>query len=157
MAGSEPQRTTSVLALTSPAFQDGETIPTRHTADGEDLSPPLGWSAPPEGTRSFAVICEDHDAPSGTFVHWLVWDIDASERRLPEGAVGLPREGRNGFGVTGYGGPSPPPGLPHRYRFRVLALDTVLGLPNGARRPAVDQAIAGHVLAEGGLTGLYGR
>jgi Raf kinase inhibitor-like YbhB/YbcL family protein len=148
--------------LSSLAFADGANIPRRYTAEGENLSPHLSWGEPPAGTESFALLCEDPDAPSGNFVHWLAWDIDPSERELKESVPasgensGL-RQGQNGFRQTGYGGPAPPPGPPHRYIFRVWALDTRLGLNRGASRGEVERAIEGHVLAEARLTGIYGR
>jgi Raf kinase inhibitor-like YbhB/YbcL family protein len=150
------------LALASSAFADGGTIPRRHTADGEDLSPPLNWTSAPVGTESFALACEDPDAPSGTFVHWLAWDVEPSARQLKEGVsataenLGM-KQGENGFGRIGYGGPRPPPGKPHRYVFRLCALDTRLDLRNGATHAAFRQALTGHVLAEGVLVGTYGR
>jgi Raf kinase inhibitor-like YbhB/YbcL family protein len=150
------------LNVTSSAFQNGDTVPTRYTADGQDLSPPLAWGDAPARTQSFAVICEDPDAPSGRFVHWLLWNIEANQRDLDEGlaktaeAWGL-RQGQNGFGKTGYGGPKPPPGRPHRYIFSVYALDHRPDIAGGASRAEIDHAIAGHVLAEGVLVGTYGR
>lgn len=152
----------TALTLTSPAFANGATIPRRYTADGEDISPHLTWNEGPSGTVSFALVCEDPDAPSGLFVHWLVWNIPADESRLrpdfPATAetAGI-RQGENGFGNPGWGGPSPPPGKPHRYVFRLYALDTALDLPGGASRTELDRAIEGHVLAESILIGMYGR
>ena len=150
------------LEITSAAFRDGERIPKRFTADGEDLSPPLRWIDPPAGTRSFAIVCEDPDAPSGLFVHWVAWNIAADQRELKEGvspsaeASGI-RQGRNGFGNAGYGGPKPPPGKPHRYRFRLFALDAPLELGPGASRAELDHSIEGHVLGSGTLVGTYQR
>jgi Raf kinase inhibitor-like YbhB/YbcL family protein len=147
-----------VNRLTSPSFADGSTIPTRHTADGENVSPPLTWTGAPEGTESFVLVCEDPDAPSGTFVHWLVAGIPATCRELREGLHRVDLvEGENGFGELGWGGPSPPPGAPHRYVFRLYALDTTPTLEAGARRPDFDRAIEGHVLHEAVLIGMYGR
>jgi hypothetical protein len=148
------------LRLSSRAFADGDTVPRRHTADGKNVSPPLSWSEPPPGTRSLALICEDPDAPSGLFVHWLAWDIEPERGQLPEGASALTRDliqGTNGFGHVGYGGPSPPPGKPHRYVFRLFALDFRPELRPGAKRAELDRAIEAHVLAEGTLVGKYGR
>ncbi|NUP12691.1 MAG: YbhB/YbcL family Raf kinase inhibitor-like protein [Polyangiaceae bacterium] len=149
------------LSITSVAFADGSTIPRRHTADGDDLSPRLTLGAPPAGTASFALVCEDPDAPSGLFTHWIAWNIDPATRDLPEGIPttaphGI-RQGENGFGDTGWRGPSPPRGRPHRYVFRVIALDAPLDLESGANRSAFDRAIEGHALAEGKLIGMYGR
>jgi len=108
------------------------------------------------------LICEDPDAPSGTFVHWLVWNIAPAERQLGEALQssaprGGPRQGLNGFGGVGYAGPKPPPGPPHRYFFRVYALDIAIELPEGAKRSEFDRAVDGHILAEGVLVGMYGR
>lgn len=156
----QPGRTLPSFRLQSGAFTDGDRMPRRHTADGSNVSPPLAWSEPPPGTQAFALICEDPDAPSGTFVHWLAWNIAADRRDLPEGV--LPRapelvQGSNGFGKEGYGGPSPPPGKPHRYVFRLYALDQRIALRHGAKRDELDRAIEAHVLAEGTLVGKYGR
>lgn len=150
------------LRVTSPSFADGGPIPKRHTADGENLSPMLTWSQSPAGTESVAVVCEDPDAPHGPFVHWLLWNLDPTRRELPEGGlmsidmrdVGV---GRNGFGDSGYGGPMPPRGDAHRYVFRVYALDTRLDLHSGAAKEDFERCIDGHILAEGRLTGKYGR
>lgn len=150
------------IEVRSEAFEDGDRIPRKYTADGDDVSPPLRWGSPPSQTRSFAVICDDPDAPHGTFVHWTAWNIKADERSLLEGlpptadTYGV-RQGRNGFGRTGYGGPSPPPGKPHRYRFHVYALDVRPDLLSGATRAELERAMRGHVLAEGVLEGSYGR
>jgi Raf kinase inhibitor-like YbhB/YbcL family protein len=148
--------------LSSSAFADGAGIPRRHSADGENVSPHLSWSGPPAETESLALLCEDPDSRSGRFVHWLIWDIEPAQRELkddiPASAENYSfRQGENGFGQTGYGGPKPPPGPPHRYVFRLWALDTRLDLKNGARRDEVERAIEGHVLAEARLTGTYGR
>jgi Raf kinase inhibitor-like YbhB/YbcL family protein len=150
------------MRLTSTAFADGATIPRRFTADGEDISPPLTWNGAPPGTESFALVCEDPDAPSGLFVHWLVWNIEVGQLELREGLPkagevdGL-RQGQNGFGRIGWGGPSPPRGKPHRYVFRLYALDTKPELKAGAKRADFDVAIEAHVLAETMLIGMYGR
>src|SRR2546426_12557047 len=117
------------LELTSTAFRDGQSIPTKYTADGRNISPPLAWTDPPAGTKSFALICEDPDAPRGTFTHWLAFNLPAESRELPEGLSAEATrpdgslQGTNDFGKPGYGGPSPPPGKPHRYVFQLLALD----------------------------------
>jgi Raf kinase inhibitor-like YbhB/YbcL family protein len=145
------------LALTSESFQDGDPVPERHALEGENLSPPLSWSGLPDGTQSIAVICEDPDAPSGTFVHWVVWGIGPQAGGLGEGEA-APHEGQNDFGNTGYGGPSPPPGHGrHRYHFRVYALDAEPSLDQGASKEQLEAAIEGHVLATGELMGTYER
>ena len=150
------------LDVSSPAFREGERIPERFTADGANLSPVLCWSDPPPSTKSLAVLCEDPDAPSGVFVHWVVWDIRADERQLQEGIPHTAdpsnlRQGQNGFGGTGYAGPKPPPGKPHRYVFHVYALDAKPDLTAGATRAELDRLMDRHVVAEGTLTGMYGR
>ncbi len=146
------------MSLTSPAFAEGAAIPLRFTCDGEDRSPPLTWSDPPEGTRALALVMDDPDAPGGVFTHWLVYDLPADARSLAEGELpGGGKQGENDFGRIGYGGPCPPRGEQHRYRFAIYALDAPLDLPPGARRAAVLEAIAGHALARGVLTGTYRR
>jgi Raf kinase inhibitor-like YbhB/YbcL family protein len=145
------------LRLESPAFSDGDPIPTRHTCEGDDVSPPLAWSGVREGTRSLALIVDDPDAPFGTFVHWTGWGIDPGSGGLEAGAS-PPVEGENGFGRDGYGGPCPPPGHgPHRYFHRLYALDAELDLEPGASREQLEDAIEGHVLAEARLVGTYER
>jgi Raf kinase inhibitor-like YbhB/YbcL family protein len=145
------------LKLTSDAFEDGATIPERHTCEGDDVSPSLAWSALPEETKSLALIEHDPDAPSGDFVHWVAWNIEPGTGGLEEGAA-PPAEGTNGFGNPGYGGPCPPPGHgPHRYFHRLYALDAVLDLEPGASREQLEAAIEGHVLGEAQLVGTYER
>lgn len=145
------------MELSTPAFAPGARIPARYTCEGEDVSPALSWTAPPAGTRSLALIVEDPDAPGRTFTHWLAWGIDPGCAGLGEGER-APREGRNDFGAPGYRGPCPPVGHgPHRYVFRLLALDAELDLPPGASRGQVERALAGHVLAEAELVGIYER
>jgi Raf kinase inhibitor-like YbhB/YbcL family protein len=144
------------MKLTSGAFEEGDTIPRRHTCEAEDVSPPLSWEDVPEGTPSLALVVDDPDAPVGTFIHWLAWGID------PGGALGegeaAPHEGRNDFGETGYRGPCPPPGHGrHRYFFRLHALDAELDLEPGADRDELERAIEGHVLETAELVGGYER
>ncbi|MGH7285353.1 MAG: YbhB/YbcL family Raf kinase inhibitor-like protein [Polyangiaceae bacterium] len=157
---SQTKNSIATLELTSPAFADGTRIPKRYTADGEDLSPPLEWSAPPSGTKSIAVICEDPDAPSGIFFHWTAWSIAPKTRRFNEGVspddVEI-RQGENGFCKHGYGGPKPPPGPAHRYVFKIIALDSRVDLPAGATRRDFDTAIENHVIGCGTLVGVYSR
>jgi Raf kinase inhibitor-like YbhB/YbcL family protein len=149
--------------LTSPAFKAGDTIPKKHTCDGEDVSPPLAWSEPPAGTRSFALVCDDPDAPVGTWVHWVLYGLPAGARSLPEGVKPLPtledgtQQGTNDFRKTGYGGPCPPHGAAHRYFFRLHALDTRPSLASGATKAALLKAIEGHVVGQAELMGRYGR
>jgi Raf kinase inhibitor-like YbhB/YbcL family protein len=143
--------------LRTTAFGDGEAIPRRHTCEGEDVSPPLSWSDPPEDTQSLALVVDDPDAPGGTFTHWLAWDIDPAVGELGEGESAL-SEGRNGFGQTGYRGPCPPPGHgPHRYFFRLYALDEPLGVQRGADKTEVERALDSRSLATAQLMGTYER
>jgi Raf kinase inhibitor-like YbhB/YbcL family protein len=153
----------TTMEISSPAFGDGDRIPVNQTADGTNLSPELRWAGAPQNTRSFALICEDPDAPRGTWTHWVLFNVPADTTSYAEGvpAAGeLPdgaRQGKNDFGKIGYGGPSPPGGKPHRYYFKLYALDTKLDLPAGAGKDQVLGAMKGHVLAEGQLLGHYGR
>ncbi len=152
-----------IFSISSSAFKPGGSIPPEFTADGRDVSPALSWENPPPGTQSFALICDDPDAPVGTWVHWVLWNIPVSARGLPQGAQAvklLPdgsAQGRNDFGRIGYGGPSPPRGKPHRYFFRLYALGQKLALAAGASRKQLDAAMAGGILAAAELMGTYGR
>jgi len=143
------------LALRSPAFAPGGRIPVEHTCDGRNLSPPLRWTAPPAGTRSFALLMDDPDAPGRTFTHWLAWNIPARARSLAAGRP-APVEGRNDAGRIGYIGPCPPAGV-HRYVFRLYALRAPLRLAQGASRAQFLAALRGGVLASSRLVGRYGR
>jgi Raf kinase inhibitor-like YbhB/YbcL family protein len=151
------------IELTSTAFQSGATIPKQYTGDGADQSPPLRWPEPPQGTQSLALICDDPDAPRGTWVHWVLFNLPAQTRELEEGVpttetVGTgAKQGKNDFGNIGYGGPVPPKGKPHRYFFKLYALDVTLDLPPGATKAQLVDAMKGHILAEGQLMGNYGR
>lgn len=145
------------LSLTSGSFEHGDRIPARHALEGENLSPSLSWSGIPDATQSIALICEDPDAPSGTFVHWVGWGIDPETGPLGEGES-APEEGQNDFGNTGYDGPSPPPGHGrHRYYFRVYALDAGPDLEPATSKQKLEAAIEDHVLASGELMGTYER
>jgi Raf kinase inhibitor-like YbhB/YbcL family protein len=146
------------FSLTSTAFEHEGPIPRRYTCEGEDVSPPLAWSDVPDGASSLALICDDPDAPiSGSFVHWVAWAIDPSSGGLDEGQP-APSEGSGGFGETGYRGPCPPPGNgPHRYFFRLSALDSELELAPGASREELESAMQGHVLESTELIGTYQR
>jgi Raf kinase inhibitor-like YbhB/YbcL family protein len=149
------------IRLESPAIPPGGAVPTEFTCDGADRSPPLAWSGAPAGARAFAIIVEDPDA--GGFVHWAAFDLPAGVTSLPGGASpggDLPagtREGRNDFGREGWGGPCPPRGKPHRYVFRVLALDAPLGLEAGTPGRRVRARATEHALAEGRFEATYGR
>lgn len=151
------------IRLTSPAFQDAANIPQRYTCDGEDVSPELHWDELPAETKSVALVCDDPDAPGGDWVHWVLYNLHPKTTTLPTGVPAQSTladgalQGQNDFHRPGYGGPCPPPGKPHRYFFRLYALDTDLTLPAGASRDEFLRAIKGHVLAEGQLMGRYGR
>ena len=151
------------LQLSSTAFDEGQAIPREYTADGRNVSPPLQWQDPPAGTQSWALLCEDPDAPRGTFTHWLLFNLPTAARALAEGVPpettlangGL--QGVNDFGKVGYGGPAPPPGKPHRYIFKLFALARSLDLQPGSTKAQLLTAMKGQVLAEGLLMGTYGR
>ena len=151
------------MKLTSSAFRNEERIPEKHTGDGADVSPPLSWTDPPEETAAFVLICDDPDAPAGTWVHWVLYDVPPDIRALPEGAsprdaeLRGAKQGRNSFRKLDYGGPAPPPGKPHRYFFKLYAVDRPTGLKEGATKESVMQAVDGHVLAAGELMGTYSR
>jgi Raf kinase inhibitor-like YbhB/YbcL family protein len=147
------------LQLTSPAFTQGGPIPLRFSCDGEDLSPALQWTEPPPGTGSFALVMDDPDAPRGTWVHWVLFNLPAQTRGLPEGLADPPegsRHGRNSWGRSGYGGPCPPGGT-HRYFFKLYALDRSLDLPPQATTADLAAAMQGHILAQAELMGTYSR
>lgn len=143
------------MELTSPAFEEQGSIPIGHTCDGDDVSPPLRIAAIPSEARTLALIVDDPDAPGGTWDHWVAFDIPPGAE-IPENVGQLGTAGANSSGNTGYDGPCPPSGI-HRYVFRVYALDTELGLAEGATKRQVLDAMEGHVLSQGTLTGLYGR
>jgi Raf kinase inhibitor-like YbhB/YbcL family protein len=149
--------------IASSAFSNGETIPKKFTCDGTDLSPPLSWKERPAATQSFALIADDPDAPVGVWVHWVLYNVPANMTELPEGVEKQERlasgatEGRNDFRRIGYGGPCPPPGKPHRYYFKLYALDTKLALKAGATKAELEDAMKGHILGETEIMGRYGR
>ena len=147
------------LLVTSTAFTEAQTIPEKHTCDGADVSPPLGWTGVPQNARSLALICDDPDAPAGTWVHWVLYGLPASATGLEEGtpksealASGA-RQGRNDFKRIGYGGPCPPRGAAHRYFFKLYALDSEISLAAGATKQELLRAMEGHVVAQGELMG----
>ncbi len=154
---------TMPFSLHSSAFKEGADIPRQYTCEGADISPALSWNDGPQKTQSFALIADDPDAPMGTWVHWVAWNIAAATRQLPEDVSktadlqGGGRQGANDFRKTGYGGPCPPPGKPHRYFFKLYALDTTLDLKPGATKKDLEQAMKGHILAEAQLMGKYQR
>jgi len=150
------------LEITSSAFSEGQMIPTRHTCDGPDVSPDLAWSGVPEKTQSLALICDDPDAPIGTWVHWVVFNLPAGAdgllAEMPPDAIleNGARHGINDFRKLGYGGPCPPGGT-HRYFFKLYALDTALELESGITKARLLEAMEGHILAEAQLMGKYKR
>jgi Raf kinase inhibitor-like YbhB/YbcL family protein len=150
------------LKVTSTAFKEGEMIPKKFTCDDRDISPPLAWSEGPAGTKSFVLICDDPDAPVGTWVHWVLFNMPATTRELPENvapektlAFGE-KHGKNSWSKFGYGGPCPPSGT-HRYFFKIYALDTSLNLAPGVIKAEVEKAMQGHIVAQGQLMGRYKR
>jgi Raf kinase inhibitor-like YbhB/YbcL family protein len=151
------------FAMSSAAFAPGGDIPRQYTCDGDDLSPPLEWDAPPSGAQSLALIADDPDAPNKTWVHWVLYDLPPDLRALPQGLPAqetlpeLGTQGRNDFNKIGYGGPCPPQGKAHRYFFQLYALDVRLDLAPGATKSQVLEAMSGHVLAQAELMGRYGR
>jgi len=150
------------IKLTSSAFEDGGMIPPKYTCDSQDISPPLSWDNVPEKTESIAIICDDPDAPMGTWVHWVLFNLPAEKRELAENVPEdetLPDDTRQGitdFGSTGYGGPCPPSGT-HRYFFKIYALDIPIDIVSIADKETLLEAMAGHILAEGQLMGKYKR
>jgi Raf kinase inhibitor-like YbhB/YbcL family protein len=149
--------------LKSPSFNASDAIPKKFTCDGDDVSPALQWGGAPAGTQSLCLVMDDPDAPAGTWVHWVLYDLPPTTAGLPENVpkerelASGGRQGRNDFGRIGYGGPCPPPGRPHRYFLRFYALDTKTNLKPGASRAELDRAMKGHILAHAELMGRYGR
>jgi hypothetical protein len=151
-------------SLSSTAFKDGEMIPRKYTCDGEDVSPPLSWTAPPAKTVELALLCDDPDAPRGTFVHWVLYGLPGGTMSLPEAvpaketlpALGGAKQGKNGAGGIGYMGPCPPSGT-HHYHFQLFALGAKLDLKPGATEQQLRKAMEGHVLGTAELVGLYSR
>ncbi len=151
------------MSLSSPAFRAGQAIPIQFTCDSRDISPPLAWQGVAEGARSLALICDDPDAPAGTWVHWVLFNLPANTTALeaglaatgtlPDGAL----QGRNDFRHLGYGGPCPPPGRMHHYVFRLYALDAEMKLPAGATKAELLRAMKSHILAQAELVGTYQR
>ncbi len=161
-AATSPTAPATDWSLTSPAFEAGQPIPKQYTCDGQDVSPPLQWSDPPAGTQSLALIADDPDAPVGTWVHWVLYNLPANARSLDQV---LPADaelsngahnGQNGWKKLGYGGPCPPGGT-HRYFFKLYALDTILNLEAGAGKKQLEEAMRGHILAQTELMGKYTR
>jgi Raf kinase inhibitor-like YbhB/YbcL family protein len=144
------------MALTSPAFNDGEPIPAKFTCDGEDISPELDWFGIPEGTVSLALIMDDPDAPIGTWVHWVLYNLPMDLSGLRQGMTGVGLDGTNSWNRAGYGGPCPPSGT-HRYYFKLYALDTNLDLDPSAKKDALLAAMESHILGQAELLGTYSR
>jgi Raf kinase inhibitor-like YbhB/YbcL family protein len=151
------------MELKSSAFQNGNDIPRKYTCDGDDLSPPLTWANPPAGTKALALIADDPDAPVGTWVHWVLYDLTADTNELSEGIATTDtlangaKQGVNDFRKSGYGGPCPPPGPAHRYYFKLYALNAPTGLKPRATKQKLLDAIQGRILGEAQLLGRYKR
>jgi Raf kinase inhibitor-like YbhB/YbcL family protein len=151
------------LSISSPAFQDGERIPAKYTCEGQNVSPQLEGSGVPEKAQSLALIMDDPDAPGGTFTHWVIFNTPPDSLTSPEAVPTEPQlscgtqQGINDFGTIGYGGPCPPPGRPHRYRFTLYALDQPLDLKAGASKEQLLGAMEGHIIEQARLTGTYQR
>lgn len=152
----------NLMELKSSAFGNQGTIPAKYTCDGENVSPPLNWSDTPEDAKSFTLICDDPDAPAGTWTHWILFNLPATATELPENVPATEtlangaKQGKNDFGKLGYGGPCPPSGT-HQYSFRIYALDTELNLESGASKDQVVSAMESYILAQGELVGKYQR
>lgn len=151
------------ITILSSSFAHGQPIPLRHTGDGVNTSPPLMWDGVPEAAQSLALICDDPDAPKRVWVHWVLYGLPPTLTDLPEAVPTTPtlpdgsKHGKTDFGTVGYGGPAPPKGKPHRYYFKLYALDVVIGLPDGATKDELLAAMNGHILAKGELMGTYQR
>jgi Raf kinase inhibitor-like YbhB/YbcL family protein len=150
------------MQLSSTGFENGQPIPKRFTGDGDDVSPSLAWTEPPGDTKTYALVCDDPDAPRGTWVHWVLFNLSADQRHLPEAVPARGngdgfKQGKNDFGNHGYGGPAPPKGKPHRYFFKLYALNKALDLPVETTKRELVAAMEGHILAEGVLMGTYQR
>jgi hypothetical protein len=144
------------LTIKSPAFEHGKPIPKKYSCDGQDINPPLTIEGIPKEAKTLVLAVDDPDAPSGTFDHWIVWNIPVSASKIGENTV-PGTEGLNGGGEQGYTGPCPPSSTQHRYFFKVYALDTELSLGISSRKRNVEKAMQGHIVAKGELVGLYRR
>ena len=162
-AAAFPQGAKMSFNLTSSSFSPGGDIPAKFTCKGEDLSPQLSWTNPPSGTQGFALVVDDPDAPAGTWTHWVLYNLPASATSLAEGTSKVEQlpdgtlQGQNDFHKVGYGGPCPPPGKPHRYFFKLYALDRKLNLNPGASKRDLEQAMHGRVLGQAELMGKFKR
>jgi Raf kinase inhibitor-like YbhB/YbcL family protein len=153
---------TMAITVTSSTFKEGGMIPAKYTCDGQNISPPLQWEGAPRGTKSFALISDDPDAPIGIWIHWVMWNIPAEANQLPEGIPQVKQlqdgsiQGLNSYPRCGYSGPCPPSGT-HRYYFKIYALDAMLDLPASSTNKDLLKAMKEHILAEGSLMGKYQR
>ncbi len=145
------------IQITSTAFSEGGKIPRIYTCDDQNVSPPLAWTGVPTTTVSLGLIMDDPDAPSGTWVHWVLYNLPPDLTHLEQGKTGSGTDGKNDFSRLGYGGPCPPRGSTHRYNIKLYALDTRLDLKSGASKAQVESAMRGHILAQGQLMGKYSR
>jgi Raf kinase inhibitor-like YbhB/YbcL family protein len=158
-----PNATAATITVTSPAFTEGGRIPVDNTCDGKDLLPELVLSSPPEGTKSLVLLVDDPDTTGNFFTHMIAFNVTPDLRKLPAGTDLGPaagenaRFGLNDYNAARYSGPCPPRGEVHRYRFRVIALDTTLKLPEGAPKGQIDEGMDGHILGEGQLVGVFGH
>ncbi len=150
------QKSEGAMKISSSAFADGGSIPSKYTCDGSDTSPPLTFEAVPPAAKSLALVVDDPDAPGGTFDHWIAWNIPANAKSIAEGQSPQGVSGRNGFGKSGYGGPCPPSGE-HRYQFKLYALDATLNLQASATKADLQKAMSGHTVAEAQMMGRYKR
>ena len=151
------------FTISSPGFSDGGTMDRKFTCDGADVSPKLVWTDPPAGTQTLALLTDDPDAPVGNWNHWAAWNLPSALRGLSENLPKDPRlsdgtqQGRNDFRKTGYNGPCPPPGKPHRYYFKLFALDTKIDLQSDSGKKELEARMKGHVLGQAEWMGRYGR
>lgn len=163
VATANPSLAEGPLEISSPAFANDATIPAQYACTGADKSPPLKWSGVPAGTKALALMVEDPDAPGGTFIHWIAYDIPPSKPGLESGIApgdAMPdggKQGINGFNKVGYNGPCPPPGSPHHYHFRLFALDEAVNPQTPATASALEDAMKGHVKANAELIGIFRR
>ena len=155
------KQATDSLQLTSPSFETDAAIPAKYTCDGEDVSPALAWNDPPAATKGFALVMDDPDAPNKTVVHWVIYDLPAATRKVPEGVAKDPKltdgslQGKNSHGNIGYSGPCPPHGMVHHYFFKLYALDKSTGLKAGATKAQLEAAIKGRILGKAQLIGRF--
>ena len=164
LSAQEKEAAMTAFKLSSSAFGQNQSIPAKYSCEGEDVSPPLAWEGAPAGAKSFALICDDPDAPGGNWVHWVIWNVPGTALGLPANvaktetvaALGGARQGLNGWPKLGYNGPCPPRGL-HHYHFKLYALDAVLELPPKAGKRQLEDAMKGHILGQTELVGTYQR